>query len=106
MRYDYHDRRSIYFTLLYGDERNFRRRRIYLEVLYTELQAELQAGNRYVAALFSRIFHPVGRYLVLDDTVEGNWKCTREAVFVRECRASYPDSYDVYLYICFAGEVR
>ena len=57
-------------------------------------------------ALFSRIFHPVGRYLVLDDTVEGNWKCTREAVFVRECRAAHPGSYDVYLYICFAGEVR
>ena len=88
---------SLYYT---------RRRRIYLEVLYTELQAELQAGNRYMAALFSRIFHPVGRYLVLDDTVEGNRKCTREAVFVRECRASYPDSYDVYLYIRPAGEVR
>ena len=59
-----------------------------------------------MAALFSRIFHPVGRYLVLDDTVEGNRKCTREAVFVRERRASYPDSYDVYLYIRPAGEVR
>lgn len=38
------------------------------------------------------------------------WKATgnatREAVFVRECRASYPGSYDVYLYIRPAGEVR
>ena len=52
------------------------------------------------------LFHPVGRYLVLDDTVEGNWKCTRETVFVRERRASHPGSYDVYLYIRPAGEVR
>ncbi len=43
---------------------------------------------------------------VLDDTVEGNWKCTRETVFVRERRASHPGSYDVYLYIRPAGEVR
>ena len=44
--------------------------------------------------------------VVLDDTVEGNWKCACETVFVRECCTAYPDSYDVYLYICFAGEVR
>ena len=34
------------------------------------------------------------------------WKCTRETVFVRERRASHPGSYDVYLYIRPAGEVR
>ena len=57
-------------------------------------------------ALFSRIFHPVSGYLVLDDTVEGNWECNREAISVCKCSITHSDGHDIYLYICFAGEVR